>query len=277
MESIRVYLPLAGFVLGTTVIGFGFVIPHSSIAGFNGLTLGFASTIVGAALTYVAGIQLAQRPACPRSLPLSVRVNRWINGQAAHPRGVFGWFLGLIWRRDHREINRATLDLLDIKPNDNVLEIGFGPGEALHEASRKSRSVLGLDVSSTMLSIARQRNRRAINQGHLTIRKIEDSELGLESYSIDRAFCVHAIYFWKYPDATLAQIAEALRPGGRLVLAMRPEAESIPTRFRDPSYRFYTGAIVHAMLEKAGFVDVHTVNHPEISNDVVWVIGDKRT
>lgn len=52
-------LPLLGFVLPTVVIGYGVVIPRSCIAGVNELTLGFASTIVGACITYFVGLRLA--------------------------------------------------------------------------------------------------------------------------------------------------------------------------------------------------------------------------
>ena len=54
-------VPLLAFVIPTLVIGFGFVIPNSPIAGFNELTVGFATTVLGACLTYVAGIQLVMR------------------------------------------------------------------------------------------------------------------------------------------------------------------------------------------------------------------------
>lgn len=52
-------LPLIGFVLPTIAIGFGVVIPRSCIAGVNELTVGFASTIVGACITYFVGVRMA--------------------------------------------------------------------------------------------------------------------------------------------------------------------------------------------------------------------------
>jgi hypothetical protein len=52
-------VPLLGFVVPTLVMGYGFVIPRSCIAGFNALTIGFATTIVGASITYVLGVRRA--------------------------------------------------------------------------------------------------------------------------------------------------------------------------------------------------------------------------
>lgn len=58
---LRHFAPLAGFVLPTVLIGYGVVIPRSCIAGWNELTVGFGATVVGACLTYWAGLRLAAR------------------------------------------------------------------------------------------------------------------------------------------------------------------------------------------------------------------------
>jgi hypothetical protein len=43
----------------TVVIGYGFVIPRSCIAGVNELSVGFATAILGACISYVAGVRMA--------------------------------------------------------------------------------------------------------------------------------------------------------------------------------------------------------------------------
>ena len=55
--NIRHYLPLVGFVVPTMFIGYGFVIPRSCIAGLNELTIGFASSIIGACVSYYFGLR----------------------------------------------------------------------------------------------------------------------------------------------------------------------------------------------------------------------------
>jgi ABC-type Fe3+ transport system permease subunit len=57
--TLRHWLPLVGFVVPTVVIGYGFVIPRSCIAGVNELTIGFATTVIGACVTYVLGVRSA--------------------------------------------------------------------------------------------------------------------------------------------------------------------------------------------------------------------------
>jgi hypothetical protein len=56
--KLRYLVPLIVFAVPTVVIGYGFVIPNSPIAGLNELTIGFGTTVLGACLTYLAGIQM---------------------------------------------------------------------------------------------------------------------------------------------------------------------------------------------------------------------------
>ena len=60
---LRYFWPLLGFVVPTLVIGFGYVIPKSCIAGINDLTVGFLSSVVGASVTYWAGVRMVLREA----------------------------------------------------------------------------------------------------------------------------------------------------------------------------------------------------------------------
>jgi hypothetical protein len=57
-----VYLPLMAHIIPPLIIGFGFVIPWSCIAGVNAQTIGFAITIAGFIAAYIAGLRIAGRP-----------------------------------------------------------------------------------------------------------------------------------------------------------------------------------------------------------------------
>src|SRR6185503_1033937 len=84
--------------------------------------------------------------------PLSVRITRAINRQAAAPSGWFGGLLGLIWPREHGRLNAEVLDVLDLHPGQRLLEIGSGTGHALREAARRAAPghVVGVDISELM-------------------------------------------------------------------------------------------------------------------------------
>jgi len=57
----RHFAPLVGFLVPTVAIGYGIVLPRAGFSGINELTIGYASTLAGAAITYVIGIRMALR------------------------------------------------------------------------------------------------------------------------------------------------------------------------------------------------------------------------
>jgi SAM-dependent methyltransferase len=255
MSNIRPYFPLIGFVVPTVVVGYGFVIPRSCIAGWNELTIGFGTTIVGAALTYVAGQRLVL-PKRGTKPPLRVRMARAMNRQAACPSGWFGRLLGWVWPREHGRLNAEAIDRLDVRHGHSVLEIGPGTGHALREIARRADGgrVVGVDASELMAKLCRRRNRRAIARGSVEVQlgDIESRAISLERGSFDRVLSVNCIYFWRDLGGVVAKIAAALKPGGKLVLVFRPEGDDIPERFRGSTYRFPRIEDVDVQLRRAG-------------------------
>jgi SAM-dependent methyltransferase len=174
-------------------------------------------------------------------------------------------------------VNAEALDRLDVLPGHRVLEIGSGPGEALREAARRARGgkVLGIDVSDLMVCLARDRNRRAVARGEVEVRLGDGATLGLEAQAFDRIFSVHCIYFWRDLEGMLAQLAAALRPEGKLVLAFRPEGDDIPARFRDSTYRFPRSEDVEAALHRVG-LDLVQLERSSAVPNVLFVLAGRR-
>jgi len=57
----RHFAPLVGFLVPALVIGYGIVLPRAGASGLSELTVGFASTLLGASVTYVIGVLIALR------------------------------------------------------------------------------------------------------------------------------------------------------------------------------------------------------------------------
>ena len=93
--------------------------------------------------------------------------------QFGNPNGFLGRVAGFImrFRSSNRERNRRTLTLLGIQPEDEVLEIGFGPGLAIELPSQLAHrgKVVGIDHSELMLRQAGRRNAKAIATGRVEL------------------------------------------------------------------------------------------------------------
>lgn len=55
--KMRYWTPLIGFVVPSVVMGYGFVLPRNGVSGLSELSVGFATTLVFASLTYAMGIR----------------------------------------------------------------------------------------------------------------------------------------------------------------------------------------------------------------------------
>ena len=72
--------------------------------------------------------------------------------QFRQPTGLVGRRVGLVMATcpSNRERSRRTIELLEIQPDDRVLEIGYGPGLAIPWAAERTvrGRVVGVDHSS---------------------------------------------------------------------------------------------------------------------------------
>src|ERR1700743_1884355 len=79
--------------------------------------------------------------------------------QPMKPRGAGGVVMGWLMERLNTAQSRATVDALEPPQGGAVLEVGFGPGQALEMLARKVPLglVAGVDHSALMVARARRR------------------------------------------------------------------------------------------------------------------------
>lgn len=198
--------------------------------------------------------------------PLSRRLSR----QAARPRGVAGRLLARLWVSETAAVNDVALELLDTGQGMRVLEIGFGPGRTLGRLVEAGAEVTGVDVSETMLATAARRNAAGIAAGRVQLHHGDGTTLPLANGVMDAVIGVHTVYFWPDPPATLTEIVRVLRPGGRIVLALRTADHPLPRRFDRTVYRVPTTEQASDWLRTAGFTDIEVHTRPDIADAIVW-------
>jgi len=175
--------------------------------------------------------------------------------QFGDPSGVLGSVAGFIMlaRPSNRERNLRTLQLLDVQPGDQVLEVGFGPGFAVECAAKLANrgKVVGIDHSPLMLRQASTRNARAIEAGRVELLLGSADRLpGLPS-CFDKVFAVNVYMFWDEPVTVLRGLRSAMKPEGTLTLTLQPRRRGAD----DEDTRQAAERMAHS-LRSARFEDV---------------------
>lgn len=111
----------------------------------------------------------------------------------------------------------AAIEALALGPDDRVVDIGCGTGATTLRLSAQvaPSDVVGVDISATMLGLARQ---RAAAAGTTNVRFVNaDVQVDpIEGAPFDAAFSRFGVMFFSDPAVAFARIAEALVAGGRL-------------------------------------------------------------
>ena len=161
-------------------------------------------------------------------MELRQKVTAAARAQFGRPTGLWGRAAGLLMahRPSNRRRNAWAVSLLDVRRDDRVLELGFGPGLAIRELSRIAAEgyVCGIDHSELMLRWARRRNADGLRRGVVDLRLGSVDELPAFDALFDKILAVNAMMFWREPVARLAEFRRLLRPGGLIAVAHQPRA-----------------------------------------------------
>lgn len=146
--------------------------------------------------------------------------------QFGKPSGPLGVLVGLVMRvrPSNRVRNSRTLDLLDLRPGDRLLEVGFGPGLAVARAAElvTAGKVVGIDHSELMLRQARRRNAKAIRAGRVELLLGSADALPRFEGRFDKVMAVNVYMFWKDPVPVLRGLRQVMNPGGVVALTLQP-------------------------------------------------------
>ena len=119
-----------------------------------------------------------------------------------------------------QEARRACEGLLDAKPGEAILEIGFGTGHsllALAKAVTSTGTVHGIDVSSGMRDVAQARIEEAGVADHVILRIGDARHLPYANQSMDGVFMSFTLELFPLEEipSVLSEIKRVLRPTGR--------------------------------------------------------------
>jgi len=151
-----------------------------------------------------------------------------------------------------------VVELLAPRPGERILDLGCGDGVLTEKIAAAGATIVAVDAAPDMVAAARAKG--------LDARVVPGQSLAFER-EFDAVFSNAALHWMHPPEAVLAGVARALKPGGRFVAEMggHNNTAAIQTAFRavlakrgleatrlSPWY-FPSAAAYRAKLEAAGF------------------------
>lgn len=151
---------------------------------------------------------------------------------------------------------------------DRVLDIGCGAGQTTREAARAAvkAKVVGVDVSADMLEIARRRCAEAGLQ-NAAFELGDAQHHNFPAAGFDLCISRFGVMFFADPAAAFANIARAIRPGGRLVWMVWQSQER----------NIWSGAIRQALAPGAAVTadsgKAFSLGDPAVARDLLSTAG----
>jgi len=201
-------------------------------------------------------------------------VKQQIVSQFKQPHGYLGQLAGFIMakRPSNIERNEWTLELLDLKSTDRVLEVGFGPGIAIERVSQivKDGVIVGVDHSETMLHQAKKYNANAIRRGLVKLHLGSVETLPVYEQPFNKIYSANVVQFWDNIEKVFAFLHDLLSPDGKIATTYMPRhsgATNVDTHKK-------ANEIVES-LKDVGFKNIQVMEKPLKPVSVICVLAEK--
>jgi len=146
------------------------------------------------------------------------------------------------------------VEALDLTPGDTVADIGAGTGFfsfLFAEAVGRTGKVFGVEISPGFIDhLRKEKISRGLGQFYVV--EGTTASVELEEASTDLAFICDVYHHFETPEASLASLHAAIRPGGSLVVIEFHRIEGVTNDFIYKHVRA-SREVFQAEIEAAGF------------------------
>ena len=202
-----------------------------------------------------------------------------IGRQLQHPRGQIGKVLFRGMTKSTIAHARWTGELMEVGPDDDILEVGFGNGANIEllAAQVPNGHVTGVEVSETALAMGSKRNAAAVSEGRVTLHLVAPGDaLPFNDETFDKACTIATMYVIADPAAVIREMHRVLKPGG-LAAVTFPIRENF-MQFKPAKtegFHFHQLADLEAAFLDAGFTDPRTERNDTVRFGAHCILGRK--
>ena len=175
------------------------------------------------------------------------------------PRGLAGRITGWFMERGHKSIYENVAKVLNLQPEDELVEIACGTGQFLKKYASHCRNIAGLDLSELMVDMATKKNKERVEAGTAEFVHCEASQLPWKDNRFSAATTMGSIIAFPKPLEALKEMHRVLRPGGRAVVSIEHNAEDgldHTKAVEQWGMGLWTEDEVRSMMQEAGFSNI---------------------
>ena len=194
-----------------------------------------------------------------------------LNKQFGKPDGNLGRFVGWLMSIKNRDRAKWTIEKLNFKPTDYILEIGYGSGASFKVVADQLTSgfIAGIDHSPIMLEQANKKNRKNIEskKAELKCGTVWDLDYPEEYFDIIFGSNVH--FFWENPTKEFQKLYSFLKQDGRLIMVFQArwtKSEEQVKQVADKTKKQY---------EEAGLKNIEIEFKPMKPVTCIYISGQK--
>ncbi|HEV2666700.1 MAG TPA: class I SAM-dependent methyltransferase [Blastocatellia bacterium] len=146
-----------------------------------------------------------------------------LTSQFACPTGLLGGGVGRLMAVKNAKMNEFAVEMLDIQPDDQALEIGFGHGRTIRMIAERAKAgfVAGVDLSDVMVRQATRYNLDLIVAGRAELCQGSVADLPYECGRFTKVLAVNNYQFWPDAELNLEEMRRVMREGGLVVICLR--------------------------------------------------------
>ena len=179
--------------------------------------------------------------------------------QPGLPRGFVGWLVARMMPLPHSSIYSRVAKVLNLQPEDELLEVACGGGSFLKRYASHLPRVAGIDLSDIQVKLAKRRLRARITAGTAEILLGDASRLPWDDDSFSAATTMGSFIGFPEPLKSLKEIRRVLRPGGRAVVSIEFNAEDGKDHSKEIERQgmwVWTEGEVRSLMKEAGFSEI---------------------
>ena len=185
------------------------------------------------------------------------KFTEYIGSQFGNPRGFVGKVCCVLMNIINKAMYKNTVSVMNISPDENMLDIGYGNGYLLNCVYKKTKAKLyGIDISEDMKIQATKRNKKALSDGKLFLDIGDCCDLKYSDDFFEAITSINTVYFWEDTVKGLSEIHRTLKSGGSFYNVVYTKEWLDKLSYTEKGFKKFETDELAALGKTAGFENI---------------------